>query len=144
MNLTEMTAADLMHRQVVTANPTESLREAVQRMHCDKTHCLVVAPDHRGRAFGILTSKDVVKLLGHEPLHVLDELTVGDLMTRPAICVQKDLCIADCVEVMRMAGVRRVPVLEGSKLVGILSCTDVFEAVAASLGACPVPVATRG
>ena len=78
-----------------------------------------------------------MKLLGHEPLHVLEELVVADLMTRPAICVQKDLCIADCIELMRMAGVRRVPVLDGSELVGILSCTDDFESVAASLGARP-------
>lgn len=143
MNLSEMTAEDLMQRHVVTASAQESLRDAVQRMHCEHIHCLVVAPEHRGQGIGVLTGKDVVKLLGHEPMHVLEELKVADVMTRPAICVQKDLAISECIELMRSSGIRRVPVLEGSKLVGILSCTDVFQAVAATLGACPAP-SSRG
>ena len=138
MVLSELTAENLMQRTLVTARASEKLRDAVQRMHCEKIQCLLIPPESKGKAVGILTSKDVVKLLGHEPLSVLEELLVADVMTRPAICVQKDTCVADCVELMRMAGIRRVPVLHGSTLVGILSCSDVFRTVAAALGTCPV------
>ena len=52
-------------------------------------------------------------------------------MTTPAISVQKDFTIADCLRLMRMSGVRSVPVLAGVLPVGVLSFTDILRAVAA-------------
>jgi CBS domain-containing protein len=50
-------------------------------------------------------------------------------MTQPAITVQADQSIVDCLRLMRMCGVRSVPVLRGMHPVGILSFTDVLHAI---------------
>ena len=47
--------------------------------------------------------------------------------TRPAICVPETTNLLDCINLMRHAGVRRVPVLRGSEVVGVLSFSDVFR-----------------
>jgi CBS domain-containing protein len=51
-------------------------------------------------------------------------------MTTPSISMQKDFLIADCLQLMRIAGVRSAPVLDGVRLVGLLSFSDVIRAVA--------------
>ena len=55
-------------------------------------------------------------------------------MTSPALSVQSGFPICDCLRLMRMSGVRSVPVLRGTELVGLLSFTDVLRAVANPLG----------
>ena len=76
---------------------------------------------------GILSSKDIVNLIGAHDIHILDQLHVDDAATRPAICVPKTTNLHDCINLMRMSGVRRVPVIDGTEVVGILSLSDVFD-----------------
>jgi CBS domain-containing protein len=58
-------------------------------------------------------------------------------VTTPAVSVQKDFLISDCIRLMRMSGVRSVPVLDGVRAVGLLSFTDVVRAAAFPDGAPP-------
>lgn len=76
---------------------------------------------------GIVTSKDIVNLLGTHDAALLDELRVGDVMTRPAICVPAQTNLHDCINLMRMSRVRRLPVLDGAEVIGVLSSTDAFR-----------------
>ncbi|MBM3973306.1 MAG: CBS domain-containing protein [Planctomycetes bacterium] len=76
---------------------------------------------------GIVTSKDIVNLLGTHDAALLDELRVGDVMTRPAICVPAQTNLRDCINLMRMSRVRRLPVLDGAEVIGVLSSTDAFR-----------------
>jgi CBS domain-containing protein len=48
-------------------------------------------------------------------------------MTRPAFCVTAPTSVRDCINLMRMAGVRRVPVVDGTTVIGVLSASDVFR-----------------
>ena len=130
MNLDALRASDLMSTKVATAEPHESLRLAVRRMAEHRIHCLLVSPTTPGHGIGILTGKDCIQVVADAGPNGLDELCVEDAMTRPAISVPADLCIADCLRLMRMAGVRTAPVLDGPKRVGILSFTDVLDRIA--------------
>ncbi len=141
MILTETTAGDLMRTNIETANADETLRAVARRMSTKRIYCMLVPPrDGRGAA-GILTSKDIVQLLGHQPPAVLDEMRVADVMTKPVIGVQQDMSLVDCINLMRMTGVRRVPVMNASRVVGILSYTDIFELVVRDN--CAQPVSAR-
>jgi CBS domain-containing protein len=73
---------------------------------------------------------DIVQILRDAQPGLLDRLQVADAMTRPALSVQDSVLVADCLRLMRMCGVRSVPVLHGSAPVGISSYTDVLHAVA--------------
>lgn len=131
IDLESLRAKDLMSAEVATVSPDASVRTAARRMVEAGVHCLVVpAPEGSARAAAIVTSKDVVQLLGEAEESVLDTLLVADVMTRPAITVAAGLAVVDCINFMRMTGVRRVLVMEGERLAGILSYTDVLRAVA--------------
>ncbi len=66
-----------------------------------------------------------------------DTLKVADLMQRDAITLDVDMSLREAVEVLRGAGIGGAPVLQGRRLVGVLSGTDVLEFVATSPGVPP-------
>jgi CBS domain-containing protein len=129
VNIKLLTAAELMTPHPVTIAPNASLRQAASIMNRQKLHCLLV-PGEAGHCVGVITSKDIVQILCDGEPELLDQLHVGDVFTHPAITVQEQFVVADCLRVMRMSGVRSVPVLRGLTPVGILSFTDVLNAVA--------------
>jgi CBS domain-containing protein len=120
-------AGDVMRREVHWARSDESLRSAARRMREHGIRALLVAGDADSDLPGIMTSKDLVNLLGRHDVAVLDRATVADVTTRPAVCVPQQANLVDCINLMRSHGVRRVPVLDGTTVVGILSSSDVFE-----------------
>lgn len=53
-----------------------------------------------------------------------------DLMGKPLLMVSPGLDIRYVVRLMKMANIRRAPVFDGNEIVGILSNTDIIEALA--------------
>jgi CBS domain-containing protein len=97
-------------------------------MQKHQVHCLLIKPEQPHGAVGIITGKDVVQVLCESEPALLDQLRVEDVMSRPAISVQAEFLVGDAIKLMRMSGVRSVPVLRGVELVGLLSYTDVLRA----------------
>jgi CBS domain-containing protein len=128
MSFKRMTAAQLMTAAPITIDAAQSLRSAAQLLTEKHLHCLLVPADP-GRVVGVITSKDIIQVLCEGDDEMLDQLRVGDVMTAPALCVSEELLIIDCLKLMRMSGVRSVPVVRGLVPVGILSFTDVLRAV---------------
>jgi CBS domain-containing protein len=125
--LRDLKARDVMSSEVQWTEQSENLLDAGRRMAEHGLRSLLVRGEHEADLPGIVTSKDIVNLLGtHDPA-LLGELRVGDVMTRPAICVPAQTNLRDCINLMRMSSVRRLPVLEGTRVVGVLSSTDVFR-----------------
>lgn len=129
MEWDETRAADLMQQELRWADADETLRSAMERMHDEDVHCLIVRPTNAGGLPGIVTSKDMVNLASGHGLKILDQLTVGEVMSRPAVCVPAETSVSDCVQLMRLTGVRRLPVLQGLNVIGLISSTDVFRAL---------------
>lgn len=124
--LHELRARDIMATDVQWTTPGDNLLAAGRRMAEHGLRSLLVRGDDPTDLPGIVTSKDIVNLLGtHEP-ELLAELRVGDVMTRPAICVPAQTNLRDCINLMRMSGIRRMPVVEGTSVVGVISTSDIF------------------
>jgi CBS domain-containing protein len=130
MNIGLQTAAELMTKQLITIGPGETLRSAAVLMDKHHVHCLLIPADPPSRCVGIITTKDIVQVVCEGEPAMLDQLTVRDAETRPALSVQSGFTVQECLRLMRMSGVRSVPVFEGVSLVGLLSFTDVLRAVA--------------
>ena len=131
MRASELTAADLMSRNLLTAEQGETLRAAAKRMNELRVQALLVPRPPSEGGIGILALKDIVQVLIDADETALDALLVADAMTSPVFSVQDDMRISDCVAMMRMAGVRRAPVFSGKQLVGVLSFTDILDALVA-------------
>jgi CBS domain-containing protein len=117
---------DLMKADVKTVHKDVTLLTAIKRMHNLGVSSLIIEPEGDGDAFGIITRKDVVEAIVMDPVGGTS-LLVDDVMTKPAITVNSSLSISNCHQMMRMVGVRRLPVVDGTKLIGILSNANIFE-----------------
>ena len=127
MNIEDICVGDIMNRSVKTVAETLSLPHAVRLMYETHVSSLVVEKENDNDALGMLTRKDIVGAL---TLPNMELLFVRDVMTKPAITVSPDLSLTHCMRLMRMTGVRRVPVVQDGRIVGILSNSDVFRVYA--------------
>ena len=133
MDISNLCAKDLMQTEVKTVSESTSLLKAAKLMRDLNVSSLVVEPKNENDAFGIITRKDVVDalmamLLGDIPTMVEDH------MSKPVITVSPDLAIGLCYRMMKMIGIRRMPVVEGNKLFGILSNTDLYKSLVEKIG----------
>ena len=130
MKFEELTARDLMSTKLVSCNSEDTVMEALKKIREHRLHCLLVPAPSPGRSLGIIAAKDIAQLLGDAEPAILNELTVSEVMTSPIVSLPDYLKIPDCINLMRMTGVRSVPIMSGSELVGILSYGDVLRWIA--------------
>ncbi len=115
-------------RSPVTARPREAVFVASRRM-MDRNVASVVIVDGSNVA-GILTERDVVRrvlLTGRDPRRT----SVGDVMTRPVVCCNSDASLKDVIRTLMEHGVRHLPVVDGGRLVGVVSIRQAMAAGAA-------------
>ena len=126
IDIKKLRVRDLMQPEVRTVAPTATLGDAARQMARQGCSSLVIPPADESDAYGIVTRKDILNIM---VLEVQDEFVsqVGDIMTKPAITVGPALSIENCLLLMRVTGTRRLPVVEGEKLVGMISNSDVFN-----------------
>lgn len=134
MNLKGVLVGDMMHTDVATVSGEMPLADAAKLMYDRHVSSLVVDKEDPSDAFGMLTRKDVVVALSSD-LPGMEPLFVRDVMSKPAITVAPELALSHCIRLMRMAGVRRIPVEKEGRLVGILSNSDIFGWFARHLNA---------
>lgn len=125
MDVDRIRVKDLMKADVKTVHKDVTLLTATKMMHDFGVSSLIIEPESDGDAFGIITRKDVVEAIVMDPAGGTS-LLVDDVMTKPAITVNSGLSISNCHQMMRMVGVRRLPVVDGTKLIGILSNANIF------------------
>jgi CBS domain-containing protein len=114
------TIGALMTTSVVTVTRDATVREALQAM-IDRDIGSVVVMD-QAAAVGVFTERDVTRrILAHAG--ILEE-HVGDLMSAPPITVTPDGQVIDAFELMNQKRIRRLPVVEGGRLVGIVTEGD--------------------
>ena len=114
------TIAELMSTDVVTVGEDDPVREALQRMVDHDIGSVLVMRE--GSPVGIFTERDVTRhLLGDVGL--LEE-RVGDLMSSPLISARPSDEVVDTFQLMNDRGIRRLPVIEGERLVGIVTEGD--------------------
>ncbi len=127
----ERTVRQIMSTPPATTTPDTSLQIASKKMIEEGVTCLIVVMGDPSLGFGVLTQKDIVALLGPETEDVnglLADVLVADAMTSPSVVVPPGYGLATCLDMMRMLGVRRAPVVEGNELVGLVSIADIFKA----------------
>ena len=132
MDAKKIMVKDLMKTDPKTVKKDVTLFTAIKMMHDFGVSSLIIEPESDGDAFGIITRKDVVEAIVMDPAGGTS-LLVDDVMTKPAITVSSRLSISNCHQMMRMVGVRRLPVVDGSKLIGILSNANIFEKMVENL-----------
>ncbi len=112
---------DVMTAAPRTVQPSTSLTDAARAMREDDVGALVVLED--GQVAGIVTDRDIV-VRGIAEDRDLGHATVGDVCSRDLTTVESGQAVDEAVRLMRERNVRRLPVVEDGKPVGILSLGD--------------------
>jgi CBS domain-containing protein len=114
---------DLMTSDPVTIEPQASVVDAARRMiQKEKGPLPVVEGD--GRAVGMVTDRDIIARVvaeGRDP----GSVTVEDIATRELITMGADQDFAEAARLMEEHGLDRLLVVEGERLVGIISEADI-------------------
>jgi len=119
-------AGDVMSKDVVYIDGNATVREAVKTMLEKKVSALIVNARNVDDAFGIVTRKDVVNKIvaqGKDPKAV----KVHEIMTKPLITVSPGLSVKYCARLFAKTGIRRAPVFDGKKIVGMINNTSLVR-----------------
>lgn len=106
--------------ELVSAEPTASIREICQFMDDKRVGCVVIESEETPA--GIITDRDVSMAFGEGKS--LEDLSADDIMNREPHTVSSDDGVFDLCATMAEHGVRRMPVVEDEKLTGIITFDD--------------------
>ncbi len=114
---------NIMKHQVITVDSTVSIKDAAKIMEDAGIGCVIVMDQNI--AVGILTERDFVrKVAAHEkPLST----PVKEVMSSPLIVVSPDESVWELAEIMKLRRIHKVPVVRESRLVGIVTATDLTK-----------------
>ncbi|MEW6675601.1 MAG: CBS domain-containing protein [Nitrospirota bacterium] len=113
-----------MSRDVITLEPKESLRSALEKMNLNKVSCVVVAEGKK--PVGILTERDIIQLIHHNIDFDVTELM--SVMKSPVIAVSEETDIPEAANLMEINDLRRLVVVDGEhNIIGIITQTDVIK-----------------
>ncbi|MDT6985663.1 CBS domain-containing protein [Streptomyces lusitanus] len=116
------TAGDIMHRGAQWIPAHETLDRAAQLMRELNVGALPIS-DENERLCGILTDRDIVVgcvAMGHDPAKV----TAGEMAKGTPRWIESDADIDDVLTEMRTHQIRRLPVIDDKRLVGMISEAD--------------------
>jgi CBS domain-containing protein/nucleotide-binding universal stress UspA family protein len=127
----------------VTIRPDTPVGEAEQLMRHRRIRHLPVVKD--GRLCGIITDRDVrttmpspaTGLAMGEIRYLLDRLLVERVMTRSVVTIGPDAPVADAVRLVLAHRIGALPVMEGDRLAGIITETDLLRAFGAMAAGAP-------
>ena len=112
-----------------TISPDMTAEDAAGMMKSEDVGSLPVAAD--GQLLGIVTDRDLVTRVLAERKDP-SQVKVGDIATKSPATVTPDMKLSEARDVMEEHRVRRLPVMKGHELVGILSLGDVAWADAST------------
>jgi signal-transduction protein with cAMP-binding, CBS, and nucleotidyltransferase domain len=118
--MTQETVADVMTPAPTTIGMSETLETAARTMAAQDVGALVVRAGHT--TVGIVTDRDLVVRGLAEGLGL--EAMVGEVASEELLSIGPSVPVRTAVELMRVAAVRRIPVMEGDEPVGIVSIGD--------------------
>jgi CBS domain-containing protein len=121
----EKKVKEIMRTDVVTCEKSLTTKEAAKIMNNKKIGSVVVVDGDK--PVGILTEKDITRLEAKDK--DLEKTAVGDVMSSPLITVSKTELSSSVAERMVNNGVKRLPVVENGKLIGILTHRELVAQV---------------
>lgn len=115
-----------MSRRVVSIEPSKTAFEAAQLMAKEGKGSLVV--QREDRAIGIVTERDFVRKIMAKGLNPR-EVKVEAFMSRPLIIISPRATVFEAANMMGREGIRRLVVMDGEKVAGVFTATDLYRSV---------------
>jgi CBS domain-containing protein len=115
---------DTKGHQIESVEPDARLSAAIKTLAERKIGAVLVMS--QGRVEGILSERDIVRVLGERGAAALDE-PVGAVMTRKVVSCKQADTVAAIMEMMTSGKFRHLPVVEDDRVVGLISIGDIVK-----------------
>ena len=110
----------LMIKDVVVVNVSDSIQNSAKKLYLKRVGSAIVMEGNK--PIGIITNRDIVNSIGAFDISL--ESPVAKIMSKPLIHVNPDESIMKVAEIMTDKNIRKIPVIEGNKVLGIISASD--------------------
>ncbi len=115
-----MTAKDIMTREIITVSPTMTVKKAAMILIKNQISGAPVAGKN-GKIVGVVSEADIVGNRGKD---------VKAIMSKKVISVTEETPVEAVAQLMTTHKIKRLPVMRGDKVVGIVSRADIVSAIA--------------
>ncbi len=119
-----MIVKDAMNPKVIVATKDISVKEAARIMSKYKIGSLIILKDKKD-IIGVITESDIVRKIVATGLDAA-KTKVEKTMSKEVITIDEDKDLGEACQVMVENKIKRLPVIEDGKLVGILTTTDII------------------
>jgi CBS domain-containing protein len=129
VGMQNVSVASIMTRDVKTVTDNESLQQSCIVMSANKIGSVIVVSGNGGAhvTVGIITERDVINHIAMDASRVHSK--VGELMSRPLVTVSPNTSLRDALRIIVSKNIRRLPVIEGGVVVGIVTDKDIYRAI---------------
>ncbi len=125
---TRVTVKDIMHKAVISVDAASTVNEAAKMMEDAKVGAIIVMENNT--PIGIITDRDfAVKIVAHAyPITT----PVKKIMSSPLIAISPTESVWMIADLMHTRGIRKLPVIDDDKVVGMVTATDLVKQLAIS------------
>lgn len=117
-----MLVREIMTNRIISIAPTATVKEAAQLMNKNNIGAVPVCDGTAVR--GMLTDRDIVLRCVAESKDA-NTIRVSDICSQGAVSVKPDESVSDAMNLMASEQVRRLPVVDNGKIIGMLSFADI-------------------
>jgi len=117
-----MLVRDVMKKEVITAGPEITLREASKVMAKHGIGSIVIIKDDK--IVGLINERNVLVAVAQGK--DADLVTVEEIMIKKVATIEPGEKIEDAVNVMIENQIKKLPVIDGDKLIGIITASDII------------------
>ncbi len=121
----EVQVQDVMTKNPVVINESENVKKAANLMKEGDIGSLIVVDDHRNIT-GIITEMDIVKKVVAQNMSAAD-VSISEVMSTPVHTIERDRLVQEAAEYMAERNIRRLPVVDGEEMIGIITENDILE-----------------
>ena len=114
---------DVMKANVDIVDGMATVSEALQAMKHVDTKALIIDKRHDDDEYGIVLLSDIAREVMAKD-KAPDRVNVYEIMSKPVVCVDPQMDIRYCARMFDRFGLSRAPVVEGGKVIGLVSYTD--------------------
>ena len=115
-----MMAKDVMTRDIITVSPTLKVKDLALILIKNQISGAPVV-DEQGKILGIVSEADIVAKKGKD---------AKSIMSKKVVTVREDAPVEEIAQLMITHAIKRVPVTDGGKVIGIVSRADIISAIA--------------
>jgi CBS domain-containing protein len=122
---------DIMVRNVKTVRTDDSAWDAVVKMNKFRIGSVIVT--NNGRPIGIITERNILERIV-EPRLDPGMVRAKDIMSAPLITVDLNAAVEEAAQIMARKGIKKLPIVDGGKVVGVVSTSDIVRTSPTQLG----------